>query len=200
MSSVISVPSLIFWTGRRGMKIGVVSDSHGHVGNLRCAIKALREARVNRIVHLGDNYDDVSVLSGDEGADIMQVPGVFCPSYQEPGIPNRVVVEWEGIKVLLSHTAEAHKNDLPSDLKPEEVVASGEVRMVLIGHSHIPEIKEHAGVIWVNPGHLKDDDKKGYPPTYAILEIVGTEVRARILTLFGGQEFFIYPPVAHKKA
>ena len=177
------------------MKIGVVSDSHGHVENLRRAIKALRSEGVNRIVHLGDDYDDVKALSGEEGADIMQVPGVFCASYHEPGIPNRIIAEWEGVKVLLSHTAEAHKNDLPSDLKPEEVVVRGEVQMVLVGHSHIPEIKEHGGIIWVNPGHLKDDDKKGYPPTYAILEIVYTEVRASILTLFGGKELFVYPPV-----
>ena len=45
------------------MKIGVVSDSHGHVENLRRAVTAMREAGVEIIVHLGDDYDDVNALS-----------------------------------------------------------------------------------------------------------------------------------------
>ena len=175
------------------MKIGVVSDSHGHVENLRRAVKAMNEAGVEVIVHLGDDYDDVKALSDHERASIIQVPGVFSTYYQEPGIPNRVIEEWERVRVLLTHTPEAHKNDLPADPNPEEVVAGGEVGVVLSGHSHVPEVKEQGGVIWVNPGHLKDDDKKGYPPTYALLEVVGTEVLVRIIDLFAGQEFFVYP-------
>lgn len=186
------------WTEEKITKIGVVSDSHGHLENLRRAIKAMREAGVDLIVHLGDDYDDVKALSGQEGAGIIQVPGVFSTYYQEVGIPNRIIEEWEGVRVLLTHTPEAHKNDLPTDLKPEEVIARGEVRIVLSGHSHIPKVKERGGVIWVNPGHLKDDDKKGYPPTYAILEIAGTEVRANILTVFAGQELFAYHSVVRK--
>lgn len=175
------------------MKIGVVSDSHGHVENLRRAIKAMNKAGAEVIVHLGDNYDDVKAISGHEGTAIIQVPGVFSAYYQEPGIPNRLIEEWKGVRVLLTHTPEAHKHDLPNDLKPEEVVARGEVRLVLSGHSHIPEVKMEGEVVWVNPGHLKDDDKKGYPPTYALLEISGAEIRVRIIELFAGQEFFVYP-------
>ena len=94
---------------------------------------------------------------------------------------------------LLTHTPETHKNDLPNDLKPEEVVANCEVRLVLSGHSHIPEVKEKGGVIWVNPGHMKDNDKKGYPPTYALLEVAGTEVRVCIVDLFADHELCTYP-------
>ncbi len=175
------------------MKIGVVSDSHGHVENLRRAVTAMNEAGVAIIVHLGDDYDDVKTLVDHKGARIIQVPGVFSTYYQEPGIPNRLIEEWEGVRVLLTHTPEAHKNNLPNDLKPEEVVAREEVRLVLSGHSHIPEAKEAGGVIWVNPGYLKDDDKKGYSPTYALLEVAGTEVRVRIVDLFAGQKFCTYP-------
>jgi putative phosphoesterase len=175
------------------MKIGVVSDSHGHVENLRRTIKAMRGAGADLIVHLGDDYDDVAALADLGGVPIIQVPGVFSTYYHNPGIPNRLIEEWEDVKVLITHTPEAHKNDLPRDLKPEVVAATGEVRLVLAGHSHIPEVKEEGGVIWVNPGHLKDDDKKGYPPTYAILEVVGSEVLVRIIDLFAAQELFVYP-------
>ena len=175
------------------MKIGVVSDSHGHVENLRRAIKVMTKEGVEVIVHLGDDYDDIKALSDQEGATIIQVPGVFSTYYQEPGIPNRVIETWEGVRVLLTHTPETHKNDLPNDLKPEEVVANCEVRLVLSGHSHIPEVKEKGGVIWVNPGHMKDNDKKGYPPTYALLEVAGTEVRVCIVDLFADHELCTYP-------
>jgi putative phosphoesterase len=175
------------------MKIGVVSDSHGHIENLRRAVKDMREAGVDVIVHLGDDYDDVKAFSDQEGTSIIQVPGVFSPYYQDPGIPNRVIEEWEGVRVLLTHTPEPHKHDLPTDLDPAAVVARGEVRMVLSGHSHIPEVQEKGGVVWVNPGHVKDDDKKGYPPTYALLEITDTEIRVRIVDLYAGQELFVYP-------
>jgi putative phosphoesterase len=175
------------------MKIGVVSDSHGHVDNLRRAIKAMNEGGAEVIIHLGDDYDDVKSLSDQEGTTIIQVPGVFSTYYQEPGIPNRIIEKWEGVPVLLTHTPEAHQNDLPADLDPKAVAARGEVRVVLSGHSHIPEVREESGVIWVNPGHLKDDDKKGCPPTYALLEITGTEIRVRIVDLFGGKELFVYP-------
>ena len=175
------------------MKIGVVSDSHGQRENLRHAVKDMHEAGVEVIAHLGDDYDDVTSLSFHEGMTIIQVPGVFSTYYQDPGIPNRIIEEWEGVRVLLSHTPVAHENDLPTDLDPEAVATRGDIRVVLSGHSHIPEVKEKGAVIWVNPGHLKDDDKKGYPPTYALMEIAGTEIRVRILELFSGQELFAYP-------
>jgi predicted phosphodiesterase len=73
------------------MEIGALSDSHGHMGNLRRVIKGLREVGVHRIVHLGDDYDDVRALPGDKGASILQLLGVFCASYQKPWIPNRII-------------------------------------------------------------------------------------------------------------
>jgi putative phosphoesterase len=175
------------------MKIGVVSDSHGHIDNLRRAVKSIHAAGAEIIVHLGDDYDDVKAFSTQAGTLIIQVPGVFSTYYQEPAIPNRIIEQWEGVRVLLTHTPEAHKHDLPNDLKPEEVVAKGGVSLVLFGHSHIPVVRKEGEVVWVNPGHLKDDDKKGYPPTYALLEITGAEIRVRIVDLFTSQELFVYP-------
>lgn len=175
------------------MRIGVVSDSHGQVDNLRRAVTAMTKAGVEVIVHLGDDYDDVKALSDREGVPIIQVPGVFSTYYRDPAIPNRIIEKWAGVRVLLTHTPEGHENDLPTDLKPEEVAAGEEVRMVLFGHSHIPAATAEGGVVWVNPGHLKDQDKKGYPPTYALLEIAGAEIGVRIVDLFAGRDLFVYP-------
>ena len=45
------------------------------------------------------------------------------------------------------------------------------------------EAKVHDGILFVNPGHLKKEDKKGFPPTFAILDIEDRKVTVRILDL-----------------
>jgi predicted phosphodiesterase len=52
---------------------------------------------------------------------------------------------------------------------------------VLYGHSHIPEISQHQGILFVNPGHLKDSDKKGYSASYAVLEVADDEIVASLV-------------------
>jgi len=169
------------------MKIGLLSDSHGELENLRRAAQALAD-KVGLIVHLGDDWDDCKVLE-EMGLRFIRVPGVFSSYYQDPQIPNRRVEEFDGWRVLLSHTPTFHKNDLPQDIKPEVVVAGREVDVVLYGHTHIPKIEGAEGVLWVNPGHLKSEDKKGYPPTYAILDFGPQEVQVSIFSLKEGSLF-----------
>lgn len=164
------------------MKIGVVSDSHKNTENLIKAVKKLVEMGVNSVIHLGDDYDDTEVLD-EMGVEVTKVPGVFSVYYTDPRVLNRVIKDYAGWKVLLTHTPESHKNDLVGDIKPEEVVAKREVDMVLHGHTHIPRAEKHRGVVWVNPGHLKDEDKKGFPPTFALIEFMGDKARVEIISL-----------------
>ena len=114
---------------------------------------------------------------------MIKVPGVFSDYYQNPGIPNRLIRNFDGIKALITHTKESHENDLKGDLKPEELIAEKRVNVVLYGHTHVYEAKVHDGILFVNPGHLKKEDKKGFPPTFAILDIEDRKVTVRILDL-----------------
>ncbi|MHB8068583.1 MAG: metallophosphoesterase family protein [Desulfobaccales bacterium] len=75
----------------------------------------------------------------------------------------------------------------PQDPEPE-------VRLVLYGHTHQPRVANRGGVLWINPGHLRDRQDRGYPPTFALLRLSpgGIEVEIRrlqdgILILSGGQ-------------
>ncbi len=166
------------------MKVGVLSDSHGELGNLKEAAKWLIEEGVSVLIHLGDDYDDAKVLD-EFGVRVIKVPGVFESYYHDPSIKNRIIEEFEGKRVLISHTEELHKNDPPSEVKelinPQELIAKKEVHLVLVGHSHIPKIEEKEGVLILNPGHLKSEDKKGYAPTFGLIDFKNKKVQ--VITL-----------------
>jgi len=166
------------------MRVGVVSDSHGEIENLRKAARWLIDNQnVEVIIHLGDNYDDTSVLE-NLGVRIVKVPGVFSSYYQDREIPNRIVETFNDRRVLITHTECCHENDLPEDIKPEEIVNKKAVDVVFSGHTHIPRIKKRQCILYINPGHLKTEDKKGYPPSVAVVDFTD-QIRVTIFNLEG---------------
>lgn len=152
------------------MKLVVISDSHGTNENVIKISHLANKMGVSKIIHLGDDYDDAELLI-EEGFEVERVPGVFSSYYTEKDIANRRIIEINGWKILLTHTKEHHENDLPFDIKPEEVINNEKVDIVLYGHTHIPAIEKQGNVYLVNPGHLKEWDKKGYKPSFAILVV-----------------------------
>ncbi|MBW1710339.1 MAG: YfcE family phosphodiesterase [Deltaproteobacteria bacterium] len=164
------------------MKIAVISDSHGETENVRLLADRLSPIGIKHIVHLGDDYDDADVLT-EAGYEVLRVPGVFSGYYQDPGVPNRLLAEFGGLRVLLTHAGTPHKNDRPEDKDPAELAREEKPDMVLFGHSHLPAIEERDDILWVNPGHLKSEDKKGAPPSYALIDTEPSPVKIQILSL-----------------
>jgi putative phosphoesterase len=171
------------------MKALIVSDSHGETENLKRLSLIAKEEKVRRIIHLGDDYDDADLLV-NEGITINRVPGVFSAYYTEKSVENRKVIELEGWKILLTHTRERHNNDRPDDTPPEQYVKNGTVDIVLYGHSHVPAIGIDNNVYLINPGHLKSDDKRGYEPSFAILNIEKASIEVIIRALVSGKILF----------
>lgn len=151
------------------MKIGVMGDSHGNVGYVRRAAEYMMEAEVEYIIHLGDDYYDARILD-ILPVNVIKVPGIYEAVYQDASIPNRLVEEIAGLRILISHTKDSHRNDLPGDKMPEEFIVGRKVDIVLFGHSHSFYAKLEGGILMVNPGHLRADDKKG-EATFALLDI-----------------------------
>lgn len=150
------------------MKIGLVSDTHKQITNLNEAVEFLKTLGVDVLVHLGDDYTDIDEIGE---TDVVRVPGVFSDAYQDTSIPNRMIAKFDGWQILLSHAVVSHDNDLPNDLKPEELIEKKKIDAVFYGHTHIPDIKQDKGIVFVNPGHLRNEDKKGYPPTFCFIQV-----------------------------
>jgi len=165
------------------MLVGVVSDTHGNREGMLLLAARLKSQGVEILLHLGDDYRDHRTLS-QAGLKVIGVPGVYCPEYRDPQIPNRQVVDLEGMKFLLTHTETRHAYDDPQDLDPE--LACYEVDTVLFGHTHVPEFEERQGVVWINPGHLKDRTDRGHAPSFALLHINPPELKVRIIRLKDG--------------
>ena len=161
-------------------RLGLVSDTHKHIANLNRAIEFLKTLDVNMFIHLGDDYTDPEE-TGER--DFLRVPGVFGEVYTDEKIPNRMIKNVAGWRLLLTHTITSHPNDLPGDPKPEDLIRDRRVDVVLYGHTHLPEIRNEKGIIFLNPGHLKNEDKRGSPATFAFVELTIDRMLARIYRL-----------------
>lgn len=165
------------------MLVGVVSDTHGNREGMLLLAERLKSQGVQTLLHLGDDYRDHQNFS-QAGLEVIGVPGIYCPEYRDPHIPNRRVVEIGSVKFLLTHTETRHPYDDPQDLDPELVCY--EVDAVLFGHTHVPEIQERQGVVWINPGHLRDRTDRGQAPSFALLHINPPELEVLIYRLEKG--------------
>lgn len=168
------------------VRVGVVSDSHGHTENLKRALRALTGYGITMLCHLGDDEDDIIGTEIPQGVEVHWVPGVFSPRYHDNGVPNRLIIEVKGWKVLLTHSLTRHERDLPDEPDPLALARHKGAKVVLYGHTHIPEVRIEEGFLFLNPGHLKDEDKKGYPPTFGLLDLDEEGVRGRIFELYAG--------------
>ncbi len=159
------------------MKAGVVSDTHGNIENLKEAVEWLAEVEgVDVLIHLGDDASDVRELDC-LNVRVVSVPGVFESAYSDKKIPNRLIDEFDGVWVLISHTPASHDRDLPEDIKPEDVIGKGGADVVLHGHTHRASIEKTGSVSVINPGHLKTSDARGGKPTFAVVDFSGRQVK-----------------------
>lgn len=170
----------------------LISDTHGHLDLVEAAGRRALEAGARLALHLGDDLEDAEPLRR-LGLEVRGVQGVYHPDYQRPGLPNRLLLRLERVPVLLTHSRLPHANDRPEDGDPAEVARRLGAWAVLYGHTHEPAIREEAGLLWINPGHLKPEDKKGWPPTLALLEASGASLSVRIEELLGGRPLLRWP-------
>jgi len=152
------------------MKIGVISDTHDHVGNIKKAISILKEKNINTLIHLGDfcspfslpplKMEKVYAIFGNNDGDKLFL--------QEKANESGFVID-RGPKAINIEGREIAIMHEPYEL--EAFRKSGIYDIVLHGHTHEYYIKKDP--LTVNPGELC-----GYlsgKATFAIIDLENLE-------------------------
>lgn len=138
------------------MKIGIMSDSHGHAGNLKKALDVCRENGITRIVHCGD-LATASMVRQFVGFDVSYVFGNVDDSHGEIELAfamqnanNSADLVYSGtiggVSVAATH---GHLRG-----KVEELARSKQYRYVFTGHTHRRRDETIKRTRIINPGVL----------------------------------------------
>jgi putative phosphoesterase len=150
------------------MLLGVISDTHGLLRPE--AVEALRGAQ--QVIHAGDVGSPEILKKLATIAPVTAVRGNVDRDAWAQQLPETQVLEAGGISIYLLH-------DLTQlDVKPE---AAG-FRVVISGHSHVPQQEVRNGVLYFNPGSAGPRRFQG-PVSVGRLSIDGAEVNAELVIL-----------------
>ncbi len=141
------------------MLIGVLSDTHDHLPNIRKAITIMIEHKVEKIIHCGDLVAPFIVRALTELKDKnIETLGVFGNNDGERDNMNRMLggllkiqgdffdLELAGKKVAVYHG---------TVLQIVEALAHSQLYdLVLVGHTHQLRIEKIGKTLLVNPGEL----------------------------------------------
>ena len=133
------------------MKIGIMSDTHDHLENIKKAIKILKERNITNLIHLGDYCSPFSVslleiekiyaiFGNNDGDKLFLQKKASERGFVIDRAPKALKIE--GRKIAIMHE--------PYQL--EAFRKSGIYDIVLHGHTHEQYVKKDP--LTVNPGEL----------------------------------------------
>jgi putative phosphoesterase len=135
------------------MKIGVISDSHDHMDNIRKAVQLFKDKKVNFVIHAGDYVNPgtiklfnglklIGIFGNNDGDKFRlinafdqiggEIKGDFCELVQD------------GIKFAVYHGTEPQLKDA--------LIECGKYDIVIYGHTHVLENMEVGKTLVLNPG------------------------------------------------
>jgi len=137
------------------VQIGVVSDTHGHVGYTREAIRMLESLEVEAVLHCGDigSPEIVELFSawpthfvfGNVDRDATALEEAICTAGQT------CHERFGRLELAGRRIAFLHGDD---SALLEETIASGRWDLVCHGHTHVARRLERGATLVLNPGAL----------------------------------------------
>ena len=137
------------------MRLGVISDTHGHVELTRPAVRMFESLEVNAVLHCGD-IGSIAVVelfaawpthfvfgNCDENTDAFAI-AIEKASQTCHGLFGEL--EFEGVKVALLHSHERRRF--------RETIDGGQYRLVCYGHTHVAAIDRRDETVVLNPGAI----------------------------------------------
>jgi len=150
------------------MRIGIVSDTHGHLGNTRKAVDLLETQNVACVLHCGDiGSTEVVPLFGrwpthfvfgncdHNEADMTEMIEISEQTSHGPFGQ----IELESCRIALLHGHDSKRM--------RETIASQRYGLVCYGHTHVPEHHYEGETLVLNPGALY----RANPHTIAIVDL-----------------------------
>lgn len=136
------------------MRIGVVSDTHGHTINTQAAVRRLESLEVERVIHCGDvgNDEIVGLFS--------RWPTHFvCGNVDDPRQLRAAAAAAEqtfheafgSLELAGRRIAFLHGDDGPL---LRQTIAGGQHDLVCHGHTHVAKLIRQATTLVLNPGAL----------------------------------------------
>ena len=140
------------------MKIGIISDTHGHVPN--AVHDAL--AGVDHILHAGDVGPMDVITELETIAPVSAVRGNMDYAIQ---LPQTHVQSFVSKKFLVHHIV-----DLPFPSQSVRIaIADEQPNVVVFGHTHMPCNDQHNGILFLNPGSASNP-RHDSAPSVAIVK------------------------------
>ena len=157
------------------MRLAVMSDTHGNVDAAESALKLAGE--VDMVIHAGDHYRDGIRLQERTGIPVVAVYG--NRDYPIRG-PVEEVFDASGVQIYITHghdfSVESRMGGLES--RARELGA----KVVVYGHTHVPDIQWLDGRLYINPGSLFRP-RDGSGKTFAILKIIDAVPTVALMSL-----------------
>ena len=156
------------------MRLGVVSDTHGHVEFATDAIRILSSENVDAVIHCGDiGSASIVPLFADWPTHFVFGNVDFNEALLRSTINdcsqtchNRFGdVTLEGKRIAVLHGDEFSRM--------QETIHSGAYDLICSGHTHVPSLQRHGETILLNPGALY----RAPEHTIAIVELPSLDIR-----------------------
>jgi putative phosphoesterase len=154
------------------MRLGIISDTHGHVELTRPAVRMFESLNVNTVLHCGDIGSKAVVelfsawpahfvfgncdYNHDELAAAIRAAGQTCHGLFGD-------LEFEGVRVALLHSHERRRF--------RQAIDGGDYQLVCYGHTHLAAIDRHGQTLVLNPGAIY----RATPHSVAIVDLPAVE-------------------------
>jgi putative phosphoesterase len=153
----------------------ILADTHSNYPLALRAIDAV--GKTDQIIHLGDTLIDAGIIETALSRELIKVPG-NCDA--DASMPRELVHLFDQQRFLITH---GDRYLVKTGLgRLMQKAAEEHVQVVLYGHTHLPSITERDGILYVNPGSLKEATTT---PTVALVTISQGKVTAEIIVING---------------
>ncbi|MDX1413796.1 MAG: YfcE family phosphodiesterase [Candidatus Promineifilaceae bacterium] len=159
------------------MRIGVLSDTHNHIGNLLKALRFFREEGIEKLIHCGDMVNvttakqmagfDVIYVNGnmdDSAAAVNDALWFLNPDNETAG--DIFTGKIDGVSIAATH------GHVPGKL--DQLIRSGRYDYIFCGHTHRRRDERIKKTRVINPGAL--GGARYEPRTVCVIDLQSHEV------------------------